>query len=284
MEPMERYLGLSPMMWVTGVPVLPDQAREIIRRTDRFFLDLPATDSRYLARVARVLGIPLWAEYERALRRNPAYRAYEANLKHLPGQARNDALCGEHYEAYRTALRQQADAHRQWLSDWGYIETEYVWNDWLASRFIYGPHGWCHPDGTIGHVDRVGKGQIAEEVYRDWCRLARAFPFLDLGVSLLRAGRDDGEKDEAQVSFHVRSGQVVLHDPAAVDVHAGHPSPTRGGPTSKYVSDQGDQGAEDRLASFHMLLQAVGAVEPVQVITWSWIQAWAARAPTQGAP
>ena len=173
---MDRYLGLAPMMKVTGVPVYPEQAREIIRRTDRFFLDLSSNDYRYLARVARTLHIPLWEDYERTLRQIPGYRKYEARLKQLSGQARHEALRDAHYEAYRTALLQYENAHREWLSSWGYVKTDYVWNDWIASRFIHGPHGWCHPDGTIGHVDCVGKGQIAEEVYHDWCVLAQTFP------------------------------------------------------------------------------------------------------------
>lgn len=280
-EPLHRYLGIYPILRVTGVPVSQEQAVEIIRRTDRFFRDLTSNDYSYLARISRRLRIPLWEDYKRELRRDQGYRAYEANLDRLRGtDAYMDALSGEHYEAYRAALRRHEDDHHRWLTAWGYLEPEYVRNDWVSSQYVYGPHGWCHPDGTIGHVDRVGKGQIAEEVYHDWCILAQAFPFLELGASLIREGLYEGEVDSAQVSFRISGGQVAILDPELADVHAGHPLPTRGGPTSPFSSDQGDQASEDRLATLHTLLRTVGLVGQTRMIPWSWIEAWAAQAPS----
>jgi hypothetical protein len=249
---MGRFLGVYPRMLVTGSPVGEAQAMEIIRRTDRLFGSLTSNDYPYLVRLARQLRIPLWEQYD----------------------PRGD---GDH----QAALRRWEEAHRRWLAAWGYIETEYVTNDWISDQFPFGPHGWCHPDGTIGHIDRVGKGQVAEEVYSDWCRLSQAFPFLDLGVSLAREGRYEGEMDAPQVGFLVRGGQVQVVDPEAVDVHAGHQPPTRGGPTSRYSSSSGEQSAEDNLAALHTISQIFGPAPVKRMIAWEWIEAWAAHAPEQ---
>lgn len=250
--PLDRFLGVYPRMLVTGIAVEDAQAMEIIRRTDRLFGSLTSNDHPYLVRVARKLRIPLWEQYD------------------LHGD-------GDHQEA----LARWDDAHRRWLAAWDYVETEYVTNDWISDQFPFGPHGWCHPDGTIGHIDRVGKGPIAEEVYSDWCRLAQAFPFLDLGVSLVREGLYEGEVDTPQVGFLVRGGQVRVVDPAEVDVHARHPAPTRGGPTSRYASSSGEQSAEDNLAVLHTISQIFGPASVTRMISWEWIEAWAAHAPTQ---
>jgi hypothetical protein len=269
-EIMHRYLGIYPRMLVTGDPVTPAQAMEIIRRTDRLFGDLSTNDYPYLVRLARALRIPLWEQYELALRADQGYAAYAA---------RREALAGEHYEAYQAALRHWYDDHARWLAAWGYIETEVVKNDWLSSQFAYGPHGWCHPDGAIGHLDSVGKGQIAEEVLGDWQRLAQAFPFLKLGVTLVREGLYDGEEDTPQVGLLVRDGAVEVVDPGSVDVHAGYAPPTRGGPGSRYAGDRAVQADQDNLAGLLVLARIFGPADASPVIPWEWIEAWSANAP-----
>jgi hypothetical protein len=282
---LNRYLGDRPTMLVTGVPVTQAQAQEIIRRTDRLFGSLTTNDYPYLVRVSRELRIPLWEAYERELRRNAGYREYEANLAELRaegGTAYAAALCGEHYDAYLAALDRWHEAHRRWLDAWGYVETEYVVNDWVSDQFIYGPHGWCHPDGTMGHIDRVGKGQIAEEVLGDWRILASAFPFLDLGVTLVREGLYAGERDMAQVGLLVRGGEVLLVDPAEVDVHAGHSPPTRGGPQSGFASDRGKQGDLDNLAALLTVAQIFGPAGVRRAIPWEWIESWSGLSPDLG--
>lgn len=73
----------------------------------------------------------------------------------------------------------------KWSKRGGVVHTEYVTNAWISTSYIHGPHGWCYPDGTIHHCDNVGKWPNAEEIFDDWIRLARAFPFLDLQAVLL---------------------------------------------------------------------------------------------------
>lgn len=107
---------------------------------------------------------------------------------------------------------------RRWQESWGLIRTEYVHNSWISSSFIYGPHGWCHPDGTIAFGDNIGKWPSVSEVLSDWTLLAKEFPFLNLDVTLF-----DGEECEDNilpvVSITVRSGEAIVCEP--IEWHEG---------------------------------------------------------------
>jgi len=185
-----RGLPKWPQMLVTGVPVTVEQAKEVIRRTDTFFCGgYGGNDEDYDQRVRLLVGYPTYDQFP-----TPA---------------------------------ETFSARDSWMSRWRAIETSYVNNSWISSCFVGGPHGWCHPDGRIGFVDNIGKWPGVEAVENDWGTLARAFPFLDIGVTLM-----DGEScapNAPIVSMRIYRGAVVLHDPTHTDVHAGHEPPTRGG-------------------------------------------------------
>lgn len=184
---LKRTLPKWPAMLVTGTPVSVEQAKEIIRRTDRFFLWGSGNDAKYAAAVIEALGMPTGGSSE------------------FVGQA-----------------KARAAAFDAWRKAWGLIETEYVYNDWVLSCFAYGANGWCHPDGKIGSADNVGKYPTPPEVMADWELLAGQFPFLDLGISLF-SGEECEPGIEKVVSFSVAGGMVAPADPERVDVHRYHP-------------------------------------------------------------
>lgn len=188
---LNRGLPKWPQMLVTGVPV-PDRAKEIIRCTDSFFTHgYDGNDHDWNRAVRKALGMP--EEYDQGK------GAYDSNRFH----------------AYWEELR-------VWRERWGAIETQYVHNSWVSCSFVYGAHGWCHPDGRIGFIDNVGKWPSVEEIREDWSMLASAFPFLDLGVTLM-SGESCEESTNPIVSMRVRNGSVQLIDPEKEDVHVGHP-------------------------------------------------------------
>lgn len=278
-EILYRYLGYYPRMFVTGVPVTQEQAKEIIRRTDRFFDSLPTNDLPYLVRVARQLHLPFWEDYKRKLDENPDYLAYLARLDVLRSQedmqAQYAALDREREEVYLATLRRFWKDHQRWLDAWGYIRTERVCNDWISPE-SYRPRGWCHPDGRIGHIDHVGKKHVAADVYKDWCLLANAFPYLEIGATLVCEGE---EEEIPEIGFQICAGSVRIVDPRVVDVHAGHPPATRGGPMSENKSDRVNQDEEDRLATFSALAQIFGQSDRERPIPWTWIAEWTPLAP-----
>ena len=54
----DRYLPKWPLMYTTGKPVTQEQAKEIIRRTDTFFIGYSGNNRAYNQRVRRLLGMP----------------------------------------------------------------------------------------------------------------------------------------------------------------------------------------------------------------------------------
>lgn len=188
------HLPKWPQMIVTGKRVTVDQAKEIIFRTDSFLSDA----SDYSGGNARSF--------------NRNYRT-KAGL---------DLLSVE---------RKYPEGHTYWEVDWekqdalrealGFIHTEYVRNNWGSCAFIFGPHGWCHPDGTILYGDNIGKWPELESVYEDWAKIAEAFPFLDLNVTLMN--KESCEDDSIPViNFRVANGKVTVAAPD-LSVHCDPP-------------------------------------------------------------
>lgn len=105
----------------------------------------------------------------------------------------------------------------EWEEKWGYISLEYVENDWISSAFIYGPHGWCHPDGSIAYALNIGKWPEVPEILNDWETIAQAFPFLEAEVTVMN--NEHHCPSEPVVSFLIRDGEVELVDPKVRNIH-----------------------------------------------------------------
>lgn len=193
-------LGLPkwPQMLTTGKSVTVEQAKEIIRRTDSFFVWGGGNAHDYNKRVRARLGML-------------------PEVQDLP----ND-------DPRRSNLKLLFDEEDAWRERWGVLATEYVHNSWISCAYVGGPHGWCHPDGQIGFVDNIGKYPSVTAVLAAWRKLAAAFPYLEIGATLM-----DGEYCEEAlrpiVSVEVRDGTATLSDPRWRDVHADHPKATRSG-------------------------------------------------------
>lgn len=241
-------LGLPkwPQHYVTGAPVTVEQAKEIIRRTDSFFvLGFGGNNHQYDTRVRALVGMPpdSWdAPREPELKADATEEEKRLRMERIRAHWEQERLQTENFR-------------RRWRT----ISTEYVHNSWVSSAFVYGPHGWCHPDGQIGFVDNIGKYPSIAEVLSDWKVLAEAFPFLDVGVTLFN-GESCEENISPIVSLRVRESVVELIDPTEVNVHALHPKATRRG------------GATDDLKT------AMGSLNSPwreQGISDEWVEEWA---------
>jgi hypothetical protein len=109
-------------------------------------------------------------------------------------------------------LPQDALLREYWQETWGYIGTQYVKNDWIASSYIGGAHGWCHPNGTIAFHDNVGTYPTRADILRDWLEIAHAFPFLVADVTLMDGG-SCVEGIQPVVSMEIRKGKVTVRPP-----------------------------------------------------------------------
>lgn len=170
-----------PQMIVTGESIPVTDALEIIRRTDRFFYTcLGGNNERFNKLAKKAVFYP---EYD------------------------EDETFGDHWKK-----------NTWWREHWGHIDLNYVLNDWVSCAFVNGPHGWCHPNGSIGFIDNVGKWPEVEEVYEDWVKIATAFPFVKVEATLMdREKCEDGIKPV--VSFLIRNGKVEIIDPQERNLH-----------------------------------------------------------------
>jgi hypothetical protein len=105
----------------------------------------------------------------------------------------------------------------EWRKAWGVIPIEYIYNDWVSSSFVYGPNGWCNPNGTISFDFNVGKWPSVRSLLVEWKMMVKNFPFLELGVNLM--DKESCEEDSRPlVSIHIKDGKVKLIDPNQMDV------------------------------------------------------------------
>ncbi len=161
-----------PQMLVRGKRIEPAQALEIIRRTDTFITHgYYGNDRNWNQHVSGMLGWP-------------------------------DGVVDYSAKVDWTVME-------TWRDRWGSIYLSYVHNSWLSCSFIGGPHGWCHPDGTIAFTDNIGKWPSVAEVLDDWRTLAREFPFLTLDAVLM-SGEGCEENIVPLVGFRVADGEVTL--------------------------------------------------------------------------
>lgn len=174
---MNTNLPKWPQMLVWGQSVTVEQAQEIILCTDDFLTSFSdyagGNNHKWNTWARKTLGV-------------------DANFGTNPG------LVWRLQEELREAI--------------GFIQTNYVRNDWASCCYVYGPHGWCHPDGTIGFVDNVGKWPSAEELVSDWTALTEAFPFLALHATFM-SGESCEEDLQPHFTLRVKDGKVEMLEP-----------------------------------------------------------------------
>lgn len=174
-----------PQMLVTGKDVTPEQAFEIIFKTDGFLTDA----SEFAGGNER--------EFTKQYQQDSNLTALHVTRKYPEGHEYADVDWSK-----QNVLRNHL----------GVLSTNYVSNDWASSCFIFGPHGWCSPTGKIYFVDNVGKWPSIREVYDDWVLIAQAFPFVEANVTLM-SGESTEDESSPVINFKVANGAVEVCAP-----------------------------------------------------------------------
>jgi hypothetical protein len=169
-------------MIVSGVSVTPEQAKNIIFRTDPF---LTTMSPYYGGNNSKFNSTYFKKSKKEEFHRHPMLDEIESTL----------------------------------FEELGVIKTEYVRNDFASSSFIMGAQGWCHPDGTIQYVDNIGSWASVEDVLCEWTLIAKRFPILDLNVTLM-SGESLNEDKQPLVNISVKNGVATLCEPD-LSVHEG---------------------------------------------------------------
>lgn len=193
MKTQEQLLALAlpkwPQMLVTGKRVSQEQAKDIIFRTDSFLTDA--------------------SQYGGG--NNHAFNKWY----------RDEAGFGAIGDDYKRGWELMSAVRDQL----GYVDTDYVRNDWASCSFVFGPHGWCSPLGEIFFVDNVGKWPEVKEIFSEWELIAKAFPYLELNVTLM-SGESGEEDSQPVVNIAVSAGQAKLLE-ADMSVHGAKADLTR---------------------------------------------------------
>jgi hypothetical protein len=146
-----------PLLLVTGKPVTPEQADDILLRSNGPYFT--TNDRAWERQLAGILGIEMTT------------RTYGNGG-------------GEYLD-----MSWQASA--EWFKRIGGVELHYIGNRRIVSSWIGGPKGWCDWDGRIGCGNwNIGKWPSVPEVEEDLTAIAAAWPFLDMRVQLVE---DEGD-------------------------------------------------------------------------------------------
>lgn len=183
-----------PASFITGVNVTPEQAKEIIFRTDTSVRRpgmMSGNDARFRKRCSTKFN---WDELD--LRKNAYFR-----------QTLEKSLTTEE------AAKSPYEISEQWSNQMGMISTDYVYNSFLSTCYSAGPVGWCNPDGKILFENHnYGKWPSVDEIVEDWKKLVAAFPYLDL-VNTLYSDDSCSEVNTPVCSIVVKNGAVEVHAP-----------------------------------------------------------------------
>lgn len=181
---LERGLPKWACMLVKGEKITPEQAAEVLIRTNSTYL---STNNRSMEKqVYEILG----ARCETRT------------------HTRND---GSKYttETYHTDEMEQR---------FQMLDLTWIHNSRILSAWIGGPNGWCDWEGNIAMADKnLGKYPSGESIYNDWVKVAEAFPFLDLRAQILPC--ESTEALEAgpglmpTMEFRVKNGEVTVMEP-----------------------------------------------------------------------
>lgn len=162
-----------PGMIVKGDSVTPEQAAEILIKTDSHFPDFryAGNDHDFGMMLNEMLGIPT-----------------------------DRSLLDDYSKVYDLA------------EECGVMRLSYLSNARIYSCWVGGPNGWCDWDGTIfSNNKNIGKWPSVEAVATDWMRLLEAFPYLNL-VCQLFDGETCEDDVKPLVAFFVGDGVVRVED------------------------------------------------------------------------
>ena len=174
-----------PQMIVWGSPISEEQAKQVIFRTDAFFTSLyesgGGNNSKWNKWAWRKIG-------------------FSPLMKKLDD---NELFMAEGSKwVISSFIQQKIEEFCQ------VVDTNYVYNRWASSCFVFGPAGWCHPDGSIFFEHNVGKWPDASSILDEWSRIASAFPFLNLTVTLMDKESMEDNKSPV-VTIKVADGVAV---------------------------------------------------------------------------
>lgn len=192
-----KELPKWPAFLVIGKPVTKEQAMEILIRTDELWFS--SNDHEFDQQLNEYF-------YDVKIPKGYLNTYDEAIAK---------KLCINKEDGERwTKIREYETLKNQEV---GQINLEYLKNSRIVSSWFGGPHGWCDWEGNIGTYNyNIGKYPSVENVYREWERIAKEFPFLELTCQLMNHEANCAEtvdNPSIVIEFRVKNGKVKMYEP-----------------------------------------------------------------------
>jgi len=169
-----------PRLLVSGIQVKPEQANEILIRTNNWF-GLSVMHKEWpieLTKILKKFNFPIEPSFENE---------------------------GD-YHNWSTKYSRYIKIRDEWLNKYKVIKLNYLMNSRIYSNSIAGKHGWCNWDGEIYTANyNVGKWPTIEDLYGDWMLIAQIFPYLVLDSQILSE-----DYDVPLVRFIIHKGEVIV--------------------------------------------------------------------------
>lgn len=172
-----------PAMVVVGKPVTKEQAMEIIIRTTDFYF---STNDK----------------------------TFEEEL--------NEVLFGKKFRCIDQEYFQYNNMLKDLYSELSAVpDLYYLKNDRIVSCWIGGTKGWCNWNGNIfSNNYNIGKWPEADKVFKEWIKIAEAFPFLDLTCQIFAGETSEDEGRNALVEYVVKDGKCeMIYPPTKTTVY-----------------------------------------------------------------
>lgn len=107
------------------------------------------------------------------------------------------------------------------------VELSFLSSNWVASSYVFGPHGPVHPDGKVKLHVNFGKWPSIDEVEIDLETIAEVFPWLSFTLALWDS-QDESDSvergDEPDFAWKLHGGQFE-RIPASLEVFGDFPIP-----------------------------------------------------------
>lgn len=82
---------------------------------------------------------------------------------------------------------------------------------------------WCHPDGTMGHLDSVKGSPSMNQISTEFHDVANKFPYLELAITIMSGST--GTWNQPLVTYSLNHGKFRIDNSGMA--HFGHPAPKR---------------------------------------------------------
>lgn len=179
-----------PQCIISGDKVTEEQALDIIKRTDDFYV-YPIGNNRVFIKMAmEALKIPQETPIKDTDTAEEINKKFETDINNKEKYFKKNKIIAQ--------------------------SISYLKNSYISSCFIAGYCGWVHTDGTIGYSFNIGKWPTAKEIVDDLFLFGENFPYLKMFVTIM-----DNENDYATKSldtYILDHGQVhLLEEPIPIE-------------------------------------------------------------------